>query len=166
MDHREHFALLARYDRWANQRLFDGLAALDDAGWHAERGLFFGSIHRTLDHNLLVMRLWSTRIRGEAWQGGGLDAVQEPTRAGLLAGLLAEGERIERAMLALPDPLPPRLRYQRIDGQPMDMPLAPLLAHLFNHATHHRGQVTAAAHLLGLRVQELDIPYFLHDVGA
>ena len=62
--------------------------------------------------------------------------------------------------------LPERVRYQRIDGAPMDMPLAPILAHLFNHATHHRGQVTAAAHRLGLRVQELDIPYFLHDVGA
>jgi uncharacterized damage-inducible protein DinB len=165
MDHRAHFALLARYDRWANQRLFDGLAPLDDAAWHADQGLFFGSIHRTFDHNLLVMRLWTGRLRGQAWRGKGLDEVQEPDRAGLLAALLAEGERLEAQMHALPDPLPARLGYQRIDGQPMDMPLAPLLAHLFNHATHHRGQITAAAHRLGLRVQELDLPYFLHDVG-
>jgi uncharacterized damage-inducible protein DinB len=163
VDHREHFALLARYDGWANRRLFEGLAPLDDAGWHADRGLFFKSIHRTLDHNLLVMRLWTGRLRGEPWRGKGLDELQEPTRAGLQQALLAEAERIAGQMVALPDPLPARIQYATIDGKPMDMPLAPVLAHLFNHATHHRGQVTAAAHRLGLRVQELDIPYFLAD---
>lgn len=66
-------------------------------------------------------------------------------------------------MLALPEPLPSRIQYQTTDGHPMDVPLAPVLAHIFNHATHHRGQITAAAERLGLTVQELDIPYFLAD---
>jgi uncharacterized damage-inducible protein DinB len=163
MDHRAHFALLADYGLWANRRLIAGLAPLDDAAWHADQGLFFKSIHLTLNHNLVVEQLWVGRLVGEAWRGGGLDAVQDPTRAGLIAKLLAQGERVKAAMQALPDPLPARIQYQTTEGKPMDVPLAPVLAHIFNHGTHHRGQVTAAAQRLGLTVQELDIPYFLAD---
>ena len=165
MDPRDHFTMLADYSAWANRRLIAGLASLDDAAWHADQGLFFKSIHLTFNHNLLVERLWTGRLKGEVWQGGGLDAVLDATRAGLVEKLLAEGAKVRAAMAALPDPLPARIQYRTIEGKPMDMPLAPVLAHLFNHGTHHRGQITAAAHRLGLRVQELDIPYFLHDVG-
>jgi uncharacterized damage-inducible protein DinB len=163
MDHRAHFSMLADYGLWANRRLIDGLAPLSDADWHADVGLFFKSIHLTLNHNLLVERLWTGRLSGEAWKGGGLDAVLDPSRAGLIDKLYAEGEKVKAAMRALPDPLPERIKYSTIDGKPMDVPLPPVLAHIFNHGTHHRGQVTAAAQRLGLTVQELDIPYYLAD---
>ena len=165
MDPRAYFALLADYNAWANRRLIAGLAPLDDAGWHADQGLFFKSIHATFNHNLLVEMLWLGRLAGRPWQGGGLDTVLDPSREGLLAKLAARNAETRAAMAALPDPLPARIRYETIEGKPMDVPLAPVLAHVFNHATHHRGQITAAAHRLGLRVQELDIPYFLHDAG-
>lgn len=166
MDHRAHFTLLADYSLWADRRLVAGLAPLSDADWHADLGLFFKSIHRTLNHNLVVEQLWTARLQGQAWRGGSLDEVQDPTRAGLVAALLAEGERVKAAMQSLPDPLPARIQYRTTDGEPMDVPLAPVLAHIFNHGTHHRGQITAAAQRLGLTVQELDIPYYLSDVEA
>lgn len=165
MDHRAHFAMLADYNAWANRCLIDGLAPLSDSDWHADHGLFFKSIHATFNHDLLVEMLWLGRLAGRPWQGGGLDAVLDPSRDGLLTKLAARNSETQAAMRALPDPLPARIQYSSIEGKPMDMPLAPVLAHVFNHATHHRGQITAVAHRLGLRVQELDIPYFLHDAG-
>ena len=39
------------------------------------------------------------------------------------------------------------------------MPAA--LLHVFNHATHHRGQITAAMSILGLEYEPLDLPYLI-----
>ena len=163
MDHRAHFTMLAEYSLWADRRLVDGLASLSDAGWHGDQGLFFKSIHGTFNHILVVEQLWLGRLKGERWQGKSLNDAQDPSRAGLVAKLYAQCALTRAAMQALPDPLPPRIQSQTTEGTPMDVPLAPVLAHLFNHGTHHRGQITTAAERLGVTVQELDIPYFLAD---
>lgn len=163
MDHRAHFSMLADYNLWASRRLVDGLAKLSDADWHADLGLFFKSIHGTFNHIIVVEQLWPARLVGKRWTGKSLNDLQDPTRAGLIAKLYAQHAETKKAMQALPDPLPARLAYTTTEGKPMDVPLAPVLAHIFNHGTHHRGQITTAAERLGVTVQELDIPYFLAD---
>jgi uncharacterized damage-inducible protein DinB len=165
MDHRGYFELLARYNIWANQRLITGLAALDDATWHGDQGLFFQSIHGTFNHLLVVERVWTGRITAKPSGITDLAAPQAAERGDLCTQLLAQNEITRSVMTKLPEPLPERVAYRTLDGIPMDMPTEPVLAHIFNHATHHRGQITAAAHRLGLRIQELDIPYFLRDAG-
>ncbi len=45
-----HFTMFAHYNRWANQRLYAAARALPDADYRADRGAFFGSLHRTLNH--------------------------------------------------------------------------------------------------------------------
>lgn len=60
-----HFPLMARFNQWANQRLYGSVAALSEEQYRAERGLFFGSVHRTLNHILVVDRIWTRRIDGE-----------------------------------------------------------------------------------------------------
>lgn len=163
MNHREYFIMLADYNAWANRRLVAALEALGDDAWYADHGLFFRSIHGTFNHILLVERLWLGRLTGRPAGIRTLDQPLAEARTELCEELFRQNELTRGIMAELPDPLPPRLRYTTIDGAPMDMPFQPLLAHVFNHATHHRGQITAAAHRLGLRVQELDIPYFLRD---
>ena len=49
-----HFLQLARYNRWATGRLFDAMAVLPDADYRRDVGLFFKSIHGTLNHFLWV----------------------------------------------------------------------------------------------------------------
>jgi uncharacterized damage-inducible protein DinB len=56
---------MARFNEWANQRLYGSVADLPEREYRADRGLFFGSVHRTLNHILVVDRIWTRRIEGE-----------------------------------------------------------------------------------------------------
>jgi uncharacterized damage-inducible protein DinB len=40
------------------------------------------------------------------------------------------------------------------------------MTHVFNHGTHHRGQITAAMTILGHKCPELDLFYMLLERGA
>src|SRR5690606_17438558 len=65
MNGRKYFPILARYHRWAYGRLYERIDELGDADYHADRGLFFRSIHGSLNHLLLVDRLWLQRLEGQ-----------------------------------------------------------------------------------------------------
>ena len=54
-----YFASLARYHAWATQRLVaSNLQGLSDDEWHRDCGLFFRSVHRTVNHLLLTDNIW------------------------------------------------------------------------------------------------------------
>lgn len=55
------------------------------------------------------------------------------------------------------------LAYTTMRGTPATLPFAATLAHVFNHGTHHRGQITAALTALGLPCPELDLVYLLQE---
>jgi uncharacterized damage-inducible protein DinB len=52
-----------------------------------------------------------------------------------------------------------------VRGQAFEQPLAPVLAHVFNHQTHHRGQAHTLLTQLGREAPELDLIYFLREQG-
>ena len=60
----DHIPLMARFNGWVNERLYDSVAGLADDAYREDRGAFFGSIHATLNHLLVVDRLWTRRIEG------------------------------------------------------------------------------------------------------
>ncbi len=55
---------MARYNRWQNQNLYGVADGISDAERRRERGAFFGSIHRTLNHLLwgdtIWLRIWDS----------------------------------------------------------------------------------------------------------
>ena len=53
----DQFRLMARFNRWVNAELYGTVATLSKVEYEAERGAFFGSIKRTLNHLLVVDRL-------------------------------------------------------------------------------------------------------------
>ncbi len=59
-----NLALMARFNQWVNGHIYDSVAELSDEEYRRDRKAFFGSIHRTLNHLLVVDRLWAGRIRG------------------------------------------------------------------------------------------------------
>lgn len=49
----DHFPLMARFNRWVNARLYESVAKLSDEQYRKDVGLFFGSVHATLNHLLV-----------------------------------------------------------------------------------------------------------------
>ncbi len=153
------FAELARYNRWCNDRLYDAAAALPDEQYRADRGVFFKSLHGTLNHLLATDRIWLQRITGSGEAPDRLDAILFDDLADLRAARTAEDDRLVATVDGLSDAdLAGTIRYRRVSTpEPQEAPLAASLAHLFNHQTHHRGQAHAVLTGLGGRAPDLDL---------
>lgn len=165
---RDHLASLARYNVWATRRLLDAVDAVPEADYRRDLGLYFRSIHGTLNHLLVAEhRLWSARFTDGTTPPMRLDEELESERARLRQRLLDGAE----AWLPLIAGWPAarfggRLDYLRLAGGTVSLPFAATLAHVFNHATHHRGQISAALTTLGRPAPELDLVYLLQAEAA
>ncbi len=65
---------MAQYNRWMNDNLYEACAALSDEQRKADVGLFFQSIHGTLNHLLLCDQMWFARFMGRPYAGKSLSA--------------------------------------------------------------------------------------------
>ena len=166
----DYFVTLARYHLWATRKLLgESLADLAEADYRRDCGLFFKSIHGTLNHLLVVESLiWLPRFaRGESPQGVALNAEAEPDRARLRQRLLDTAQAwIDYAQSLPAARFDAPFRYTNSKGVLMSLPFAPTLAHVFNHGTHHRGQISAALTAMGRPAPELDIVYMLQAEAA
>lgn len=152
-----YFASLARYHAWATHKLLGDLAALSDDEWHRDVRLFFGSVHRTANHLLVAETLWYARFADGNSPRIALDAELHNDRAALCAALSGAADRWAPWADTLDvSRLDGDLAYTRSDGRAACIPFAPALGHVFNHATHHRGQITAAVTALGHPGPSLD----------
>ncbi len=70
-----HYAAFARYNAWANRRLYDAAAELSDADYRADRGAFFKSMHGTLNHLLTADWVWMHRFNGQGPSPDRLDMI-------------------------------------------------------------------------------------------
>ena len=90
---REYFRQLAAYNKWENVRLYAALD-LSDQAYRLQVGMFFGSLHRTLNHLLLTDRLWLKRLTGEGDHPNQLNAILHEDRIALGPARIAEDERL------------------------------------------------------------------------
>ena len=160
---REQLELLARYNAWATRRLLAAVAALPDADYRRPLGLAFGSVHGTLNHLLVAEHaLWRPRFAEGLSPTLALDTELESDRQ-RLAQRLQDGADAWAPLLAQWSEarLVGRLDYRKRDGTPVSFPFAATLLHMFNHGTHHRGQVSAALTQLGQPAPELDLMHLL-----
>jgi uncharacterized damage-inducible protein DinB len=167
---RAHYEMFARYNEWANRRLYDAASKLSDADYRAEKGAFFGSVHRTLNHILVGDRVWMQRFTGEGPTYTKLDAIP----CADLASLRSEREAEDRRIIGFVDGLhetrlAATFSYRSISNPTeITQPLAPALAHFFNHQTHHRGQVHGLMTTLGGReaAPSLDLILYQRETGV
>jgi uncharacterized damage-inducible protein DinB len=146
----EWLRALARYNRWMNERLYAVSAELSDAARKRDAGAFFKSIHGTLNHILLADRVWLARFLGvappEGHMGpGGIRSLDQELYSDF-SELRRERSQTDAEIVTFVEGLTAerlagRLVYMRM-GQKMDVPLWWAVSHVFNHQTHHRGQVT------------------------
>jgi uncharacterized damage-inducible protein DinB len=156
------FRRLARYNRIANERLYEACASLDDTEYRRAREVSFGSIHALLNHLLLSDRIWMARFEGGSGATPPLDTVLFDQFTELRAARAREDGRIEEFFGAATDAFfSGRIKYVNSKGQQRADDPALAAGHFFNHQTHHRGQIHAMLAQAAIPPPSLDLHWIL-----
>lgn len=134
--------MLARYNRIANEHIYEACSKLSDDERRQQRAGSFGSIHALLNHIMLGDRIWMSRFEGGGHTTPPLNTVLYDNFDELKKARVEEDARIERFFAsASPDFLTRSLQYVNSKGVQRNDDAAMAIAHMFNHQTHHRGQI-------------------------
>ncbi|WP_231119090.1 DinB family protein [Rhodovulum sp. MB263] len=153
--------LMARYNRWQNRAMMEAVAGLDAAERMAARGAHWGSIQGTMAHLLWADHVWMSRLDG--WEA---PHVRLEDSAGFVADWSEyrskrqiTDARISRWAQGLSEPgLAGDLAwYSGAAGREMVVPRAICIVHMFNHQTHHRGQIHAMLTAAGVLTAPTDL---------
>ncbi|MEJ6394950.1 DinB family protein [Gymnodinialimonas sp. 2305UL16-5] len=158
---------MARYNAWQNHWMFAASDKLSDAQRTQDRGAFFGSIQATLSHLAWGDQIWTARFDGGPGPDTSLaeshDAyawdVLMTLRPQLDARIAAWAWSTEQSDFEGDLTFTPSST-----GIPKTLPKAICIAQLFNHQTHHRGQVHAMLTALGVKTDVTDLPFMPDEV--
>ncbi len=156
--------LMSTYTSWQNRSIYAAADTLTAAERQAHKGAFFGSIHATLSHLLWGDELWLHRLAGTP-----APAVPDiPNSVAAYAdweGLCEARAICDAKMRAWSE----RVTAAELNGtvswfsgamqRDMQRPTAVCVVQLFNHGTHHRGQVHALLTQAGARPDDTDVPF-------
>ena len=167
---KDHFELMARYNQWMNESIYEAASELDASVLETDQGAFFKSILGTLNHILVGDIIWLQRFAEHPSCFGALDAIKVMSRPVSLNSIMHEDfealrdarylidmvliefcDQIEVYDLAHP------LAYHNMQGNKFEKRFGYLLQHLFNHQTHHRGQVTTLLSQNGIELAMTDL---------
>jgi uncharacterized damage-inducible protein DinB len=147
----EHFKRFAAYNAWANARLYDAATALTDFERKRDIKGYFQSLHGTLNHMLVADRIWLRRLTGEGDAPTRLDETLFADFNALREAREAEDARLSGYVAGLSgSEFETVVAYENTRGEPKALALKLILAHVFNHQTHHRGQATHMMRQLGV----------------
>jgi uncharacterized damage-inducible protein DinB len=161
----DYVRLMAAYNAEMNRRIYAAADRLAAAQRTEDRGAFFGSVQGTLSHLMWGDRTWMHRFDGWEKPPGGIKDSPSlyPDWAGLKAarveadaGIEAWAARVDPAWLAGSIGW-----FSGALGRDVARPTAVLVAHFFNHQTHHRGQAHALLTGLGEQTGDTDLPFIL-----
>lgn len=148
---------LGQMNHLANLRLQAACAGLPEGGYAADRPSFFGSIRATMNHILLVDRFYIGALEGRGLDRPALETARAcPGLAQLADWQAAADQRLLHHLAGLtPADLSRIVAVDRGDRVQHDR-RDDLLSHLFQHQTHHRGQVHAMLSAAGVAPPQLD----------
>ncbi len=156
----DQYQAFAQYNQTMNQRIFEICAEISDDDRKQDRGAYFKSIHGTLDHILLGDRAWMNRL-----------AAKEYPLVKIGCELFADFDEMAKARIDLDTDicqwtadmtdewlLTDLTWTTTIDGTQRTQPHWLLVSQIFNHQTHHRGQLSTLLNQAGYDVGVTDLP--------
>ncbi|MGA9658912.1 MAG: DinB family protein [Asticcacaulis sp.] len=176
LTYKDHLSLMTDYNGWMNAKLMALLTPLPADTLLEDKGAFFGSVLGTLNHILVADLIWLGRLPLNATQTATLNSMPGPaaldqlvfdtmadynvarTRLDHLFKMYING--LSEADLAAP------LTYKRVNGDAHTKTLGLVLSHVFNHQTHHRGQLTTLLNQMGLQLDTTDLLGRIPDITA
>lgn len=166
----DYVRMMAAYSTWMNQRLFSQCGRMSEEERRHDAGAFFRSIHGTLDHLVYGDCAWMARFDGGAPAQGAIGTIAHEgwaelveVRRSLDSRITAWAESVTGHWLTEP------MSYRSVvDGKTRTLPRWVLVAHMFNHGTHHRGQLTTLMKQRGVDPGVTDLPWMpaLYEPGA
>jgi uncharacterized damage-inducible protein DinB len=152
--------LMAEYNRWMNERLYEACAGLSDEERTCDLGAFFKSIHGTLEHLVWGDRIWLARFNGKTYPAS---TVGEPMYDDFeelrSARRYMDNEILEWAKTTTPEYLAEPMTWSsKLYKFTQTHPRWVQIVQMFNHQTHHRGQVTTLLKQLGVDPGVTDVP--------
>jgi len=160
---RAYVQRMARYNRWQNENLYGIADRLSVGERQRERGAFFGSIQKTLHHLLWGDQIWMCRFTDMPKPEGGI-----PESVALYADwerLKTERAAFDRKILDWASTVEPdwlaadQTYFSGAVGREVTKPRWVLVTHMFNHQTHHRGQVHCMLTQADGRPSDTDLPF-------
>jgi len=159
-----HAQLMSRYNSWQNRSLYSAAEGLSDEARKHECGAFFGSIHKTLSHVMWGDQMWMSRFAGTpapAAPGiaGSTDIFPDwnelkGTRSAFDATIEQWAGNVSEEWLT-----GDVTWFSGSAGRDVTKPAWLLVTHMFNHQTHHRGQVHCLLTQAGAKPDDTDIPF-------
>ncbi|WP_199152855.1 MULTISPECIES: DinB family protein [Chromobacterium] len=160
-----HIRMLVRYNAWANRSLFDTLDPLPEAELSKPRATVFGNILSTLNHNLVVDRIWQAHLQQRPHGYASRNTEATPS----LAELDAAQTELDRWYIDYADRLnaadsEAEIDFLFVDGGKGRMRRGDMLLHIVNHKNYHRGFVADMLYQLPATPPTTDLPVYLRDV--
>ena len=152
---------LARYNRWQNTQMLAAMEKLPHEALIADRGAFFGSILGTANHLLWGDGIWMHRFAGTPKPAGGIK--DSPNLHPTLATWSAERFRLDGRIAVWANIISSfalagdMTFFSSVLNRETTKPIAPMVLHMFNHQTHHRGQIHAMLTAAGVEAPVSDL---------
>jgi uncharacterized damage-inducible protein DinB len=162
----EDFRSLYDYNSWANHRMLDSCSTLNGEQFTRDLGSSFRSVRDTLAHIYGAEWLWFER-----WHARIPMALPSPADFPDLQTLRerwAEHERNLDTYIAslTPSELQRIIKYKNTQGVPFEGPIWPMLQHVVNHSSYHRGQIATLLRQLGAKPVATDLIVFYRERAA
>lgn len=159
----EYARCMASYNRWQNENLYGSADRLSEEQRRQPLGAFFGSIHATLNHLVWADQMWMSRLAGtptpraksikeSVSQHDDWDELKA-ARTGMDQTILEWTAGLEQPWLT-----GNLTWFSGAAGREVTRPRWLLLVHMFNHQTHHRGQVHCLLTQSGAKPGDTDLP--------
>ena len=157
-----NFQLLANFNTWVNTKIFSSCKELDDTEYKKDRGAFFSSIHGTLNHLLVVDRAFVAYIKEKNHGLKSLDQILYENLFQLEEARIKEDKRLVDLINNLSEEsIHKEITYNGFETGKTIYTINTILITLFNHQTHHRGQIHNMLSQAGIKPPQIDIPDFI-----
>lgn len=166
--HKEYVLQMARYNAWQNRQLRDVFKTMTQEELVADRGAFFGTLFGTMNHLLWGDTMWMSRWCNDVEKPiiSGAQSMQHTPTFGVWDAerFRMDGRiRIWAETLSNMDLCGTVSWYSGATNQHLTRPLSLCVAHMFNHQTHHRGQLSQMLHATGLTPPVSDLIFMPED---
>jgi uncharacterized damage-inducible protein DinB len=156
--------MLARYNAWANQLIFEAVGGLPAGEATRERQTLFRNMVHTLNHNYVIDLIWQAHLEGREHGFTARNTSEHPpldelwrAQKAIDQWYVAWSEALSEAALG------DRVSFTFVGGGQGVMTRGEILLHVVNHTSYHRGFVADLFYQVPAKPPTTDLPVFLRD---